>query len=110
MFDDLDRHLREWGVGDLSVGKQVKKLAQSFFGRAAALDPLLAGGDRHALARCPAAQRLRRGRRARPRLPSAGWRDYLLAQDRWLAARTAPRCSAGAFAFAAPRTAADAGR
>jgi cytochrome b pre-mRNA-processing protein 3 len=41
MFQDLDRHLREWGVGDLSVGKHVKKLAQSFFGRAAALDPLL---------------------------------------------------------------------
>jgi cytochrome b pre-mRNA-processing protein 3 len=49
MFADLDRHLREWGVGDLSVGKQVKKLAQSFFGRATALDPLLAGTDPEAL-------------------------------------------------------------
>ena len=48
MFEDLDRHLREWGVGDLSVGKQVKKLAQSFLGQAAALDPLLAAGDRAA--------------------------------------------------------------
>ena len=45
MFLDLDRHLREWGVGDLSVGKHVKKLAQSFFGRAAALDPLLSSRD-----------------------------------------------------------------
>ena len=49
MFLDLDRHLREWGVGDLSVGKQVKKLAESFFGRVAALDPLLAGSDPAAL-------------------------------------------------------------
>ncbi len=39
MFEDLDRHLREWGVGDLSVGKHAKKLAQSFLGLAAALDP-----------------------------------------------------------------------
>ncbi|HVI38050.1 MAG TPA: ubiquinol-cytochrome C chaperone family protein, partial [Gaiellales bacterium] len=45
MFLDLDRHLREWGVGDLSIGKHVKKLAQSFFGRAAALDPLLSSRD-----------------------------------------------------------------
>jgi cytochrome b pre-mRNA-processing protein 3 len=49
MFEDLDRHLREWGVGDLSVGKHAKKLAQSFLGLAAALDPLLAANDRAGL-------------------------------------------------------------
>ena len=49
MFRDVDRHLREWGVGDLSVGKQVKKLAHSFLGRAEALDPLLDGSDLTAL-------------------------------------------------------------
>jgi len=31
--DDMDRNLREMGVGDLSVGKHVKKMAQAFFGR-----------------------------------------------------------------------------
>ncbi|MEX0693170.1 MAG: ubiquinol-cytochrome C chaperone family protein [Rhodospirillales bacterium] len=33
MFDDIDSNLRELGVGDISVGKKVKKLAQSFYGR-----------------------------------------------------------------------------
>ena len=34
MFADMDRNLREMGVGDLSVGKQVKKMAKAFYGRA----------------------------------------------------------------------------
>jgi len=33
MFSDIDSNLREMGVGDLSVGKKVKKLAESFYGR-----------------------------------------------------------------------------
>lgn len=37
MFDDMDRNLREMGVGDLSVGKKVKALARKFFATAAAL-------------------------------------------------------------------------
>lgn len=41
-FDDMDRSLREMGVGDLSVGKKVRKMAEAFYGRvkayAAALD------------------------------------------------------------------------
>jgi cytochrome b pre-mRNA-processing protein 3 len=32
-FKDMDRSLREMGVGDLSVGKKVRKMAESFFGR-----------------------------------------------------------------------------
>ena len=31
---DMDRNLREIGVGDLSVGKQVKKMATALYGRA----------------------------------------------------------------------------
>ena len=38
MFRDMDRSLREMGVGDLSVGKKVKKMAQVFYGRAKAYD------------------------------------------------------------------------
>ncbi len=30
---DFDRSLREMGVGDMSIGKKVKKLAQAFFSR-----------------------------------------------------------------------------
>lgn len=36
MFSDMDVNLREMGVGDLSVGKRVKFLWESFHGRATA--------------------------------------------------------------------------
>ena len=101
MFEDLDRHLREWGVGDLSVGKQVKKLAQSFLGRAAALDPLLAGGDRDGARGRPAPQRLHRGRGTAAGGGRVGWRDYLLGQDalaRGAGRRRAPRRARSRFA------------
>jgi cytochrome b pre-mRNA-processing protein 3 len=45
MFADIDQHMREWGVGDLSVGKHVKRVAQTFYARAAALTPGLSAGD-----------------------------------------------------------------
>lgn len=43
MFADMDRNLRELGVGDLGVGKRVKALAKSFYGRIAAYDQGLDG-------------------------------------------------------------------
>lgn len=45
MFADLDLNLRELGVGDLSVGRYVKRLAQNFFARIAALDAGLSEPD-----------------------------------------------------------------
>jgi cytochrome b pre-mRNA-processing protein 3 len=42
MFSDMDRSLRELGVGDLTVPKKIKKMAQAFYGRAAAYDAALA--------------------------------------------------------------------
>lgn len=36
MFGDMDRNLREMGVGDLSVGKKITNLAQYFYALAAA--------------------------------------------------------------------------
>ncbi|MBT3552779.1 MAG: hypothetical protein HOO19_18710 [Rhodospirillaceae bacterium] len=44
MFTDMDRNLREMGVGDLSVGKKVKAMAKAFYGRVKAYDEGLAGG------------------------------------------------------------------
>jgi cytochrome b pre-mRNA-processing protein 3 len=32
-FAEMDKALREIGVGDISVGKKVRKMAESFFGR-----------------------------------------------------------------------------
>ncbi len=47
-FLDMDRSLREMGVGDLSVGKKVRKMAESFYGRVAAY--AAAGSESEALA------------------------------------------------------------
>lgn len=33
MFDDLDRSLREMGVGDFGIGHKVNRLSKAFFGR-----------------------------------------------------------------------------
>lgn len=38
----LDHALREMGVGDLSVGKKMRKLGEAFYGRVAALEAALA--------------------------------------------------------------------
>lgn len=50
MFADMDGALREIGVGDLSVGKYVKRLAQNFYARGRDLDGALDAGDGAALA------------------------------------------------------------
>jgi cytochrome b pre-mRNA-processing protein 3 len=44
LFADMDRSLREMGVGDLSVGKRVRTMASVFYGRARAYSPCLAAG------------------------------------------------------------------
>ena len=45
MFADFDRSLREMGTGDLSVGREVKRMAQAFYGRIAAYEEGLAADD-----------------------------------------------------------------
>jgi len=45
MFADFDRSLREMGTGDLSVGREVKRMAEAFYGRVAAYERGLAGDD-----------------------------------------------------------------
>lgn len=46
---DMDRSLREMGVGDMSVGKQVKKMSVAWFGRAEAYRKALQLEDNNAL-------------------------------------------------------------
>jgi cytochrome b pre-mRNA-processing protein 3 len=43
MFTDFDSSLREMGTGDLSVGREVKRMAQAFYGRIDAYQRGLAG-------------------------------------------------------------------
>ncbi len=37
-FRDMDQSMREAGIGDMGVGKKIRKMAQAFYGRAAAYD------------------------------------------------------------------------
>ena len=48
-FRELDRSLREMGVGDIAVPKRMKSLAQAFYGRVAGYDAALDAGDREGL-------------------------------------------------------------
>lgn len=49
-LNGLDVALREIGVGDLSVGKKMKKLGRAFYGRVKAYDDGLSAGDSGAVA------------------------------------------------------------
>jgi cytochrome b pre-mRNA-processing protein 3 len=44
LFRDMDQSLREMGVGDMGVGKHIKRMAKAMFGRAEAYE---AGLDTH---------------------------------------------------------------
>ncbi len=44
-FTDMDRTLREMGVGDLSVPKRIKKMADAYFGRLTAYNAALDGKE-----------------------------------------------------------------
>src|SRR5690606_22889228 len=48
-FKDMDRSLREMGVGDLSVGKRIEKMGSLFYGMLASLNQALDSGDHKAV-------------------------------------------------------------
>ena len=45
LFADMDRSLREMGVGDIRVGKKVKAMAKAYYGRSKAYDDALDGKE-----------------------------------------------------------------
>jgi cytochrome b pre-mRNA-processing protein 3 len=45
MFADMDRSLREMGVGDMSIGKKMKPMLASFYGRAITYQKALSEPD-----------------------------------------------------------------
>lgn len=47
---DMDANLREMGVGDLTVPKKMKRVAEAFYGRVGVYDEALASGDEAVLA------------------------------------------------------------
>ena len=106
MFKDMDQSLRELGVGDMSVGKHIKRMAQAFYGRAesyeAGLNAKLANASDGALASALTENVFR----AAP--PDARhleiMQDYIIRADRHIAAQTAADMVAGRLDLAVPVT------
>ena len=97
MFADMDRSLREMGTGDLSVGKQVKRMAKGLSGRITAYQAGLAGeGD--------LGEALRRNLYGTvdAAVPEhvAAMADYLRAQAAVLAVQPVAQVTAGVLHFA----------
>jgi len=81
VFRRFDMYLRELGVGDMGVGKRMKKLAQSFYGRAQTYNDALDAGDAAALAAALARNALGREE------PADALAAYVIACDRALASQ-----------------------
>lgn len=91
---DMDRSLRELGVGDLGVPKRMKVMTQRFYGRAAAYRTALAANDVDKLADVIGRNVYASGRDGR------ALAEYVLASYRRLAAVTIEDVLAGRPAFA----------
>lgn len=102
MFVDMDRSLREIGVGDMSVGKKVRSMAEAFYGRAGAYDSALKAADQASQNERMAAALARNvfGADA-PAERTRGLARYALAADRTLTAAGTDTLLAGEAAFPA---------
>ncbi|MGG5808177.1 ubiquinol-cytochrome C chaperone family protein [Falsiroseomonas sp. CW058] len=97
MFADMDVNLREMGVGDLAVGKRVKRMWEAFHGRAAAYEAALDSGDAAALAEA-LARNVWRGEA--PGAAAAGLAAHAIAADAVLAAQPFSALVEGRVRFA----------
>ena len=104
MFSDMDMTLREIGVGDLSVGKKVRKMWEAVHGRAAAYSGPLAAGDAAVLADALARNVWRGEAPGRGAITLA---RIALAQYRHLAAQPLDAFASGEVRFLAPEEALD---
>lgn len=99
MFADFDRSLREMGTGDLSVGREIRRMAEAFYGRVAAYEQGLAGDD--AVLQAALARNLfGTAAPTHPRL--AAMADYLRREAAGLDRRGTAELLAGDVAFGSP--------
>jgi cytochrome b pre-mRNA-processing protein 3 len=97
MFSDMDKALREMGVGDLSVGRRVRAMWEAFHGRARAYEAGLHSADATSL---PAALARNVWRGSPPPDGSAQALARLTrAQHAYLAAQDVARLLAGHASF-----------
>lgn len=102
MFADVDESLRHIGVGDLKVGKHVKRLAGNFYARLAALDEALATGGTAPL-RPILLTNVYHGGPPPSEAQCDALAAYLLAAERGLGAQAGAALLAGRLAFERPQ-------
>jgi len=100
MFMDLDHTIREMGVGDISVGKRIKKMASAFYGRAQAYDKAVTAGDSDLLADALARNLFPDG--GAPPEPITHLSQYVLAAAAALRAQPAEDFVAARFSYVEP--------
>jgi len=100
MFTDLDRSLREMGVGDLSVPKKIKRLAQVFYGRVEAYGAAFKQGSMAMMTDAVARNLYEDG--AAPAEHAAAMAHYAFAARDRLAGLSLAEIGRGELAFPAP--------
>ncbi|WP_196259021.1 ubiquinol-cytochrome C chaperone family protein [Pelagibacterium limicola] len=98
-FHDMDRSLRELGVGDLSVPKRIEKMGSLFYGMLSNLSAALEGGDRAALEGVVS----RNFHEGRDHPALAVFVDYILLNDNMLSTQPIEDIMAGKVTFGEPR-------
>ena len=99
---DMDHNLREMGVGDLAVPKEMRRMGEAFYGCTKAYRAALAAGDDKALAE--ALQRNIYGESADPAASALRLAAYMREALRDLATQDAARLAEGVLRFPDPMT------
>ncbi|TDI58777.1 MAG: hypothetical protein E2O92_09150 [Alphaproteobacteria bacterium] len=107
MFDDMDRGLRELGVGDMGVGRRVRAMSKAYLGRVGAYDKAItldteAGTteDENPVLRSALARNLYRGEDV-PDDKVATMAAYVMSQHQYLLTQTDEDLLAGDIRFGA---------
>ena len=95
---DMDHNLREMGVGDLAVPKEMRRMGEAFYGRAQAYREALAQGSGEALA-AALARNIYGGS---PVAPAERLAAYMRQAVRHLGALSTADLAAGRLSFPAP--------
>jgi len=90
-FKDMDRSLREMGVGDLSISKRIQKMGNLFFGLLAAVNEAMDAGNMQGLDDVLARNIYAEIENA----PARRLSEYLVAQSEYLDTQPIPAIMAG---------------
>ena len=98
-FKDMDRSLREMGVGDLGVPKRIQKMGNVFFGLLAALSEAMDAKDLSAVENVLSRNVFADGHGTQVRAMA----EYLLRQDALVATQSTDTITGGTIEFESPQ-------